>query len=162
MNIEEYNSIADAMDKAEEDVTPFAVLKDNEVTVVGDANRTEVAKHDYKILFRVVKDGKYEWSEQEFKNVYITPRMDTKVTRLLTEMQPYFKKPDGEKFTRDDAMKIIENDDLLDLMYNVVASVLNIPANLANYMEPASVITAAKQIMLDFPNAVNEANTFFK
>lgn len=162
MNIEEYKAVDEAIDKAEEDTTPFLVVNGDELNVVGDANKTKVNTHDYKILFRVVKDGKYEWSEQEFKNVYITPRNDIRVSRMLTQMMPYFRKEDGTKFTQEEAKQILENDSLLDIIYDTVAAVLGIPEKLADYMEPASVLRACVQIMKDMPNAVNEANTSFR
>ena len=92
MELKEYNEISEALDKAEEDTTPFMVVTDQDLNVVGDANKTELNKHDYKIAFRIFKDGKYEWIDKEFKDVYITPRNDVKVSRMLTQLMPYFKK----------------------------------------------------------------------
>lgn len=165
MNIEDYMKVDDAIDKAEESDTPFVVLANDEVNVVGNANKTEINKHDYLINFRIFKNGKYEWVKQEFKDVYITPRNDLKVSRMITQMLPYFRKQlDGEttKFDKEEVIAIIEKDELLDLMYDTVAAVLNVPANLKDFMSPESVVAAVTQIILDFPETVNEANTFFE
>lgn len=164
MNIEDYMKVDEAIDKAEESDTPFVVVANDEVNVVGDANKTEINKHDYVINFRIFKDGKYEWVKQEFKDVYITPRNDLKVSKMLTQLLPYLRKEeDGEtkKYSRDEVLNILERDELLDAMYDAVAAVLNIPANLKPYMATDSVIAAATQIIRDFPEAINEAQTFF-
>ena len=42
--------------KAEEDTTPYAVVAGEEIHVVGDANKTEVKKHDYTVRFRFPRD----------------------------------------------------------------------------------------------------------
>ena len=164
MNIEDYMKVDEAIDKADESDTPFAVVANGEVNVVGDANKTEVNKHDYVINFRIYKNGKYEWVKQEFKDVYITPRNDLKVGRMLTQMLPYFRKEEdgqSDKFSKDEILAIIEQDAILDIMYDTVASVLGVPNNLKDFMSTDSVIAAVTQIILDFPEAVNEADTFF-
>lgn len=164
MKIEDYMKVDDALDKAQDSDTPFAVVSNGEINVVGDANKTEINKHDYVIFFRIYKDGKYEWVKQEFKDVYITPRNDLKVSRMVTQLLPFFRKEeDGKtkKFNNEEILAIIERDEILDAMYDTVASVLNIPDNLKDFMSTDSVVAAATQIMLDFPEAVNEADTFF-
>lgn len=164
MELKEYNEISEALDKAEEDTTPFMVVTDQDLNVVGDANKTEINKHDYKVAFRIYKDGKYEWVEKEFKDVYITPRNDVKVSRMLTQLMPYFKKiEDGKtkKYEKEEILDILTQDTILDAMYDTVAAVLSIPDNLKDLMAPESVIQAAAQIIKDYPEAVNEADTFF-
>lgn len=164
MNIEDYMKVDDALDKAQDSDTPFAVVANGEVNVVGDANKTEVNKHDYVINFRIFKDGKYEWVKQEFKDIYITPRNDLKVSKMLTELLPYFRKDENgevKKYERHEVLSILEQDTLLDTLYDTVAAVLGIPANLKPYMATDSVISAAVQIIRDFPETVNEADTFF-
>lgn len=164
MELKEYNEISEALDKAEEDVTPFTVVSNGEVNIVGDANKTELNKHDYTIKFRIYKDGKYEWVTKEFKDVFITPRNDLKVSRMLTQLLPFFKKPENgeiKEYTREEKLEIISKDETMDAMYDAVAAVLNIPENLKNFMVPESVIHAATKIISDFPEMVNEADTFF-
>ncbi len=164
MELKEYNEISEAMESAENDTTPFTIVANGEVNVVGDANKTELNKHDYTITFRFFKDGKYQRVKQEFKDVYITPRNDVKVNRMLVQMFPYFKKVDGEeikKYSTTETLDILANDSLMDSMYDTVAAVLSIPNNLKELMEPDDVIRAARQIMKDYPEAVNEADAFF-
>lgn len=171
MNIDDYKGIDEAIDKAEESVTPFAVVANDEVNVVGDANKTEINSHDYTMRFRVPskkEDGSvgYKWIEKEFKDVYITPRNDIKVNRMLVKLLPYYRKNvDGniEKYTTEEAMEIVNDfsDELLDVLYDTVACVLGINKELAPYMDMACVLEAARQIILDYPETINEADTFF-
>lgn len=49
---EEILKIKDAMKKAEESESPFPILKDGELAVVGDVNDIGKKKHDYTIKFR--------------------------------------------------------------------------------------------------------------
>lgn len=172
MELKEYNEISEALDKAEDDNAPFAVIANDEINVVGDANKTELNKHDYMITFRLPQkqeDGsyKYAWQTKEYKDVFITPRNDAKVVRLITALLPYFRKmkeDKKEKFTEEEAVKIVTNfdDELMDLMIQTVSAVLKIPAELAEYITRDSLLGAATQIILDYPETVNEADTFFK
>lgn len=172
MNIEEYKSVDAALDKAEESTTPFTIVKGDEVAVVGDANKTEINKHDYAITFRLPQkqeDGsyKYAWTTKEYKNVFITPRNDAKVVRLITSLMPYFRQmKDGEKkkYTEEEAVKILNDfdDKLMDLMVDTVSAVVKIPPELAEYITKDSLIAAATQIILDYPETVNEGDAFFK
>lgn len=170
MNIEEYKSIDEAFDKAQEDTTPFAVVSGDEVFVAGDANKTEINTHDYTMKFRVPtrEDGKvvYKHLTKEFKDVYITPRMDVKVNRMMVQLMPYFKKVDGNevgKYTLDEAKEIVNefSDEIMDIMYDTVACVLSIPKDLKEYMLPTSVMEAVAKIIREYPETVNEADTFF-
>ncbi len=171
VSIDDYRAIDNALDAAEESVTPFAVVTNDEIAVVGDANKTEINAHDYTMKFRVPEkkeDGSvgYKWITKEFKDVYITPRNDIKVNRMLMKLLPYYRKnEDGElhKYTAEEAMDIVDSfsDDLLDALYDTVACVLGIDKALAPYMDMASVLKAATQIIRDYPETVNEADTFF-
>lgn len=171
MNIEEYKSIDEALDAAQEDTTPFAVVSNDEVIVAGDANKTEINTHDYTMKFRVPtrEDGKivYKHLTKEFKDVYITPRMDVQVNKLMVQLMPYFKKvqEDGSvgKYTLEEAKEIVNDfsDDIMDLMYDTVACVLKIPADLKEYMLPTTVMDAVAKIIREYPETVNEADTFF-
>ena len=49
---EEYDKIKAAIEGAEDSVVPFPVM-DDELIVVGDANETQLNKHDFKMRFKV-------------------------------------------------------------------------------------------------------------
>ena len=172
MELKDYEVIGEAMDKAEDSVTPFVIADGGDITVVGDANNTELNMHDFKMRFRVPdkqEDGsvRYQVIEKEFKDVYITPRQDTKVLRLYTELMPFFKKIDENggvsAMTQEEKLDVFTSfgDELFDLLYSVPATVLGIDDKLKEYMMPVDVVNAAAQIMRLYPEVVNEADTFF-
>ena len=166
MEQKQFELIADAVEEAENSVVPFPVIGD-ELAVAGDANETKIHPHNYKITFRVPKDGKYVHKTVEYKDVYITPRQDTKIVKALTAIIPYFRKikldGDVENLPVEDRMVVFESlgDDFFDACYDVVATVLRIDQDLKDYMMPGAVLDATAQIINDFPEAVNEADTFF-
>lgn len=173
MEFSDYEKIGDAIEKAEESVVPFPVVNGEELIVVGDANATEINKHDFKMRFRVPakkEDGTFEyiWREKEYKDVFIKPRQDARIARMISELMPFYKKirEDGgmESMTREEKMVVFEqlDDEFLDRLYDVTAAVLGIDAELKEYMHPLDVIRAAAQIIELYPETVNEAHTFFK
>lgn len=161
-----------ALDSAEESVVPFAVAKDNELNIVGDANETKVNPFDYKITFRIpdTSDGTVKYSEKtaEFKNVYVTPRNEMRVVKTIAQLLPYFRKikEDGTvgEFTNDELLEVVATmeDEVIDSMYTLVSTVLGIDPKLRDYMIAKDVIAATTQIIMTNPSAVNEADTFFE
>lgn len=172
MTEQEYTTIEEAFKKAEEDTTPFLVASDGEIVVAGDANKTEINKHDFEMKFRVPRNKEgggtvYEVLTKEFKGVYITPRQDTKIVRMITALIPYFKKieksGDVTAFTDEEKQTLFESfdEEIYDIMYDVVASVLGIDKQLRDYMMPVPVLKAVAQIISMYPELINEADTFF-
>lgn len=166
MREDEYREIDEAIDKAQESVVPFPVQTEDELSVVGDANRTELNKHDFKIEFLVPQQGKYASYIKEFKGIYITPRQNVSIVKAFTSLMPFFRKPDGSaitSFTEAEKREIASKFDqpLYDAMYDLVAVVLNIDPDLKDYMTPQSVMEAVIKILLQYPEMVNEADTFF-
>ena len=51
LSLEEFMAIKEHMDEAENDETPYAAVKDNQIHIVGDPNKTEVKKRDFVIQF---------------------------------------------------------------------------------------------------------------
>ena len=86
--INDWLDINKSLEKAREDDTPHAVLNNGNLAVVGDANKTEVKKVDYKIKFRfeegelqaypknAKKVGKYIMFTIDFEDIHINPRKD--------------------------------------------------------------------------------------
>ena len=166
MTENEYREIDEAIDKAQESVVPFPVQTEDELSVVGDANQTELNKHDFKIEFRIPQQGKYTSYTREFKGVYITPRQNVSIVKAFTTLMPFFRKPsDGGvvEYTEAEKREIATKFDqsVYDAMYDLVAVVLGIDMDLKDYMTPQSVMDATVKILLQYPEMVNEADTFF-
>lgn len=173
MEFKDYQKIDNAIEKAQESLVPFPVVDGDELTVVGDANATEINKHDFKMRFRIPakkEDGMTEYvrREKEYKDVFIKPRHDSKIVEMIAKLMPFFKKirEDGgvEAMTTEEKADVLRQMDheIMDLLYDVTAMVLGIDAELKEYMMPLDVIVAATQIIELYPETVNEADTFFK
>lgn len=168
----EYKEIENALNKAEESVVPFPIVDGETVAVVGDANQTQKNAHDFEIKFRIPQktdDGiKYITKTVEYKDVFITPRQNQNILKAITAVLPYFKKPlvDGNiaDYTDEEKKAIFESfeDELYGEMYNVVGAVLKIDPDLRDYMLPTSVFNAFANIIYQYPEMVNEADTFFE
>ena len=168
-----YDEMKEGIDNAPESPVPFPVVKDEKMSVIGDANETQINKHDFKILFRLpegVSDGKKVDGgvirEVEYKDVFITPRQSGKVVSSLCRMLPYFRKMIGreiEEYTRDDIVELLAEcgDDFVDNMYDLVGKTLQIDDALIDYMLPSSAIEATTKIIQEYPEIVNEAEAFF-
>lgn len=167
------------LQKINEDDTPFAVVKDDEIAVVGDANKTEVKKNDYTVKFRVpismfqqkpadavVVGSSYVFSV-DFPDVTISPRSDLIIVDAIMKITPFFKKL-NENGSVDD----LTNEELLSVfayageevhlaIYNLVATFLQIGDEIAPYMLPFSVIGALNEIIENHPEVFNEADAFF-
>lgn len=171
MTKQDFELIEGGIKEAEKDDTPFLVASDDTLAVVGDANKTQLNKHDFEIVFRTPPEepgGSYNNVKKKFENVYITPRKETRVLRLITSMMPYFKgvTPEGEvrDLEADEKIMILQSvaDEAFDHMYDLVAFVLGIDEELKEYMTPVSVMKAALQIIEGYPEVINEADTFFE
>ena len=178
MNQEEllkgYEEIKQGIDDATQSDTPFVISKDNKLSVVGDANKTEINSHDFKIVFRV-PDGTTEGkkvsggvlTEVEYKDVFISPRRATKVTSAICRLLPYFRKVsengDVEDYTIEEITQLVADwdDEIIDTMYHVVAVFLQVDDRLVDYMQPSSVLQALTQIIHNYPEVINESDVFF-
>ena len=173
MTKEQYDALLEAINKAQESTRPFTVVKGDTLAVVGDANDTQLHKFEYEITFKKPtydEDGNLVGKTSEtktYKNVFIAPRQQSRVVKILTMILPYFHKvgEDGsiDKYTPLELAEIFStfDEDVYDMMYELVAYVLHIPNEEKDYMEWISVIGAAVKICIEFPEVVNEAESFF-
>lgn len=174
--------LQEKVNEAESDTTPFAVIdSEGEVSVVGDANKTERKSKDYTVVFRVpseykdllpdaesLANGKYFVSEVHYHNVIITPRKDLKICSSIMKLLPFLREvlPSGETKDRDksEISKIISDwvvkDYIVDAMYDLVASVIGIDDFMKEMMFYDSVIENVFKILTDFPEIVNESDFF--
>lgn len=172
ITLEQYNEIADAFDKAEESTIPFPVVDGDELAVVGDANKTEITKHDFKIRFTVPVEQengsvKYSGVDKEYHDVFIKPRQRVQAVRHIVGLRPFYDKikEDGgvERFTAEEINGILDHmsQEIIDHMYDLTALVLGVDEGLKDYMEPMSVIAATTSIIRAYTDMVNEADVFF-
>lgn len=168
-----YEEIKEGIDKAPESPVPFPVVKDEKMSVIGDANETQINKHDFKIVFRlpegIVEGEKIDGGvlkEVEYKDVFITPRQSGKVVSSLCRMLPFFRKivdRGVSEYTQEDVIEMLAEfgDDFVDDMYDLVGKTLKIDDALIDYMLPSSAVQATVQIVTNYPEIVNEAEAFF-
>ncbi|MBP1045095.1 hypothetical protein I6N96_02305 [Enterococcus sp. BWM-S5] len=179
MKAADFLAISDKLKKTNEDETPFAVVKDQEISVIGDANKTEVKQADYSMKFRVPQDffeekpegakevGPFYVFSVNFEDVSITPRSDLKIVDAIMKITPFFNKlkenGDVEGFEKEELLSIFigAGDEVHLAIYNLVATFLGIDDQLGEYMLPFSVIENLNKIMDNHPEVFNEADVFF-
>ncbi|WP_086350266.1 hypothetical protein [Candidatus Enterococcus clewellii] len=179
MKAADFLTISNKLKKVSEDDTPFAVVKDQEVSVIGDANKTEVKTGEYNVKFRVpqshfeqkpegaVEVGKYYVFSVAFADIMITPRSDLRIVDAIMKITPFFNKlkenGDVEEFNKEELLSIFVNagDEIHLAIYNLVATFLGIDDQMGEYMLPFSVIENLNKIMDKHPEVFNEADVFF-
>lgn len=171
MTQDELKRLKEQIKEAEGNVTPFPIVTENEIAVAGDANLTEVKPTTFEITFALPRDkgGKvaYDRHTVTYKDVYPKPRNMVTIDRMLSVLLPYFKKPmqDGsvDEYTDDEMRDILMafDEDITNIMYELVASVIGVDKELKDYMLPSSVFEALLKIIKFFPEAWNEGDTFF-
>lgn len=187
VNIEQLGELKGAIEKAREDDTPYIGIKDDELHVLGDPNKTEVKAADYVVHFafpnteewraratamgdeigKTTSDGRYFLAKRSFNNVYLTPRRMGAVVTALAQIESFLYKitENGEiKDMNYDEMvsaMTVMNGELSDAMYEVVATVLRIPYEEMEWMLPLNTMENAVKIAKNNPSAVNEADLFF-
>lgn len=185
---EEYDEMKSAMDKAQESTDPFLVVDGNgeNLSVIGDANKTEKKVNSYDVLFRfpnfmeldnnvsenveILQEqeiGNYIYRNIRFKNVFISPRHDLDVVRAIDLLLPFFYKlqEDGgvEDLSDDEALSIIANmnSEMIDAMYNVVCVFLGLNGDYREFITINSAFEIFLELIKDYPAVFNEADVFF-
>lgn len=170
------------MREVEADNTPFTVIDgDGNMSVVGDANKTEPKTYDYVVRFRIpaqykdlvsggeeIVGGKYVVTEVAYPNVCITPRMDIKIVNCLNDLKPFLVEilEDGESKDRSKeelgkfVVSTLTNDAIMDAMYNLVKTVVGVDEALVPMMMYDSVFENVLNIIRDFPEVINEEDFF--
>lgn len=180
---EEFKEIAEKMQAAQKDDTPFAVVQGEEVAVVGDANKTQIKRHDYKVKVTVPKAyasmliksediqrevGEYAVGTVTFKDVYIKPRNSIKIMAAAADLIPFFNnlEENGSVTAMDDEELIASHklfsDEVIDAMYRLVKNVLDLDDAMADSITPPSVIELVRKFIEDFPELFGETDAFFE
>lgn len=184
MTYEEFMDLKKKMDEAENDTTPYVVIEDDEIGVVGDVNKTEVTKHDYVIQFaypntdawkkRLESEGvkilketpNYIGVERTYKDVWVPPRIYTAVQTAFGELYQFFNvvMEDGtiRDLTDEEIMQAIRilSQEMMESMCHAVATVLRIPQNEEQCMLPTMTMAAVVRMIQDFPEILNGMDFF--
>ena len=187
ISIDQLGELKGAIEKAREDDTPYIGIKDEELHILGDPNKTEVKSADYVVHFafpntdewrnratamgdkigKTTDDGRYFLATREYKSVYLSPRRMGAVVSTLAQIESFLYKitDNGEikEMTYDEMMSLatVMNGELSDATYELVATVLRIPYDEMEWMLPLNTIENAVKIAINNPSAVNEADLFF-
>lgn len=172
MTLEQYDGIAEAFDKAEESVVPFPIVDGDDLIVVGDANKTEIIRHDFDIRFVVPTESEdggisYKAVTKHYPNVQIRLRDKPFLAQHITTLMQFFYKvgEDGSvtKLDERESVDLIKTASrvMVDAMYELVAVALRIDPALVDYMDSDSVVVATREILLSYTDLVNAANSFF-
>ena len=187
ITIDQLDGLKDAVEKAREDDTPYIGIKDDELHILGDPNKTEVKSADYVVHFafpnteewraraknmgdeigKTTDDGRYFLAVRNYKNVYLSPRRMGAVVSTLAQIESFLYKimDNGEikEMSYDEMVSLaaVMNGELSDATYELVATVLRIPYEEMEWMLPLNTIENAVKIAVNNPSAVNEADLFF-
>lgn len=182
VTFEQMKEIDNSLKKAEESDNPFLVVGDDELAVVGDANKTERKSKSYtlacrfpKVLGDTIREnikitkevGNYVFGEYTVENVYLSPREDFRVISAISKIYPYFKKlkDDGgvEDLSEKEMLELAINmeKEVRDAMYEVVGAFLQLTDEFLCCILTSSIFETLLQLIYDFPEAFNEADVFF-
>lgn len=181
---EDFIEMKKKMDEAENDTTPYAIVDDDEVSVVGDVNKTEVVKQDYVIQFaypntpqwkqRLESEGvkilketpNYIGVERHYKDVWVPPRVYTAVQTAFGELYQFFNVVMEDGTIRDlneeeivQAIRMLSQE-MMESMCHAVATVLRIPQAEEQCMLPTMTMAAVIRMIQDFPEIVNGMDFF--
>lgn len=176
-------NLSDSMQKAKDDPTPFALVNNDVINVIGDPNKTETVKNDYVMAFRVPKTfyeekgftdsaediGEFKSFTRHYKDVTITGFTDLKIMSAMLKLQPFFMKAkednNGSLEYRDKTDMIhvmaVASQDIILAMYNVAAALLGIDDELGQFMYPAFVMKTLNTLFESHPEMLNEVDGFF-
>lgn len=187
VTIDQLTDIKDAVEKAREDDTPYIGIKDDELHVLGNPNKTEIKPADYVVHFafpntdewkaraeangdeigKTTDDGRWFLCKRTYKNVYLTPRRIGAVVSAIAQIEAFIYKvtENGElkDMSYDEMLSMMNvmNGELSDSTYELVATVLRIPYEEMDFMLPLNTVENAVKIAVNNPSAVNEADLFF-
>lgn len=187
ISVDQLGELKTAIEEARQDDTPYIGIKDDELHVLGNPNKTEVKAADYVVLFgfpnteewraratangdeigRTTDDGMYFLARRIYRNVYLSPRRMGAVVTTLAQIESFLFKTteNGEvkemSYEEMVSLATVMNGELSDATYELVATVLRIPYEEMEWMLPLNTIENAVKIAMNNPSAVNEADLFF-
>lgn len=184
ITMEQFEAINNAKVKAQTDDTPYIGMVDGQVNINGDPNKTEIKPADYEVLFafpdnelfrkrcdvvgdEIIKEEQgFIIVRRVYKGVYLTPRKMSDAVTAGAVIESFLNKvtENGEvKALSYDELKdvIVDNfTEMKDSAYDLVASVLRIHPDEAEWMLPMQTVNVAIQIAMNNPALENESNFF--
>lgn len=182
VDVNDLVEIRDEMREAQKDDTPFPLVTQDGVKVIGDANATETKKYNYTVRFRFTKErakslgftdddilktiGNYVIVSHTFEDVSIQARRDLELVSAIAHIYPYFYKLNEEKKLEersDDELAKVAVEmakDIGDDLYDLAASLLDLNEEFRDSMLWNDVIALCKRLPLDFPEVINETEGF--
>ena len=184
ITMEQFEAINNAKVKAQTDDTPYIGMVDGQVNINGDPNKTEIKPADYEVLFafpdnelfrkrcdvvgdEIIKEEQgFIIVRRVYKGVYLTPRKMSDAVTAGAVIESFLNKvtENGEvKALSYDELKdvIVDNfTEMKDAAYDLVASVLRIHPDEAEWMLPMQTVSVATQIAMNNPALENESNFF--
>ena len=184
ITMEQFEAINEAKVKAQTDDTPYIGMVDGTVNINGDPNKTEIKPADYEVLFAfpdtdmfrkrcditgdeiIKREQGFIIVRRIYKNVYLTPRKMSDAVTAGAVIESFLN-----KITEDGEVKALSYDELKDVIvdnftemkdsaYDLVASVLRIHPEEAEWMLPMQTVNVAIQIAMNNPALENESNFF--
>lgn len=184
LTVEEFIELKKKMDEAENDTTPYVITNDDEISVVGDPNNTEVKKHDYMIEFGYPnteswaktlkaegaeifsKTNNYIGVRRYYKDVWVPPMIYTAVQTAFAEMYQFFNVITDDGGVRDlteeemmTALKMLSQE-MMESMAHAVATILRIPEREEMFMLPITTMASIMRMIDDFPELLNGVDFF--
>lgn len=187
ISVDQLEGFKGAIEEARKDETPYIGIKDDELHVLGDPNKTEIKPADYTVSFsfpntkewrdrckangdeigETTKDERYFFATRKYGNVYLSPRRIGAVVSILACIESLLYKitenGDLKELTREEMHSVLQtlNGQMLDEVYELVATVLRIPFDEMEWLLPLNTCMVAVQIAYNNPSPVNEADLFF-
>ena len=187
IQMDQLDELKQAIEEAKNDDTPYIGIKDDELHVLGNPDKTEIKAADYVVSFafpnteewkaraeqngdeigKTTADGRYFLCNRKFKNVYLSPRRMGAVVSTLAQIESFLYKitENGEikelNYEEMQSLLQVMNGELSDATYELVATVLRIPYEEMEWMLPLNTVENAVKIAKNNPSAINEADLFF-
>lgn len=184
ITMEQFEAINEAKVKAQTDDTPYIGMVDGGVNINGNPNKTEIKPADYEVLFafpdnalfrkrcdvtgdEIIKEEQgFIIVRRVYKNIYLTPRKMSDAVTAGAVIESFLN-----KITEDGEVKALSYEELKDVIvdnftemkdsaYDLVASVLRIHPDEAEWMLPMQTVNVAIQIAMNNPALENESNFF--
>ncbi|GHU63500.1 hypothetical protein FACS189418_6920 [Clostridia bacterium] len=188
ITFDEFMKIGKKLEEENKDDTPFSVVSQDKIAVVGNAEKTEKKVNDYKLVFKIPKaeaDKVSSFLPQEkikkieeiddlpeyvyitvlYEKISIAPKDNNRLVQLLAGIIPFY-----HKITDDRIEFLSENElgnlflaysaDYSDAIIKLVRSFLPIPIPLQPYILPIIAARVVVELISAHPELLRETEHF--